>query len=110
MAPNMGTDLNGLSFPSNSPLPLDFFLKLPFQLNFSKFPQKVEIDMDSSLHHVLMEAEAAFDDGALSTLSPLPNILDTKLIAIGIPIEARVPRNPPSLCLRVGLITNVPTV
>ena len=51
-----------------------------------------------------------FDDGCLSTCHPLPNIFDTKLIAIGIPIEAGVPRNASSICSLVGLITNLPPV
>ena len=53
---------------------------------------------------------AVLDDDCLSTCSPDPNILDTKLIAIGIPIDASVPRNPPSICLRVGLIISRPPV
>ena len=38
------------------------------------------------------------------------NIFDTKLIAIGIPIEASVPKNPPSTCFLVGFMTNLPPV
>ena len=45
-------------------------------------------------------------DDPLSTCKPEPNIFETRLIAIGIPIDASVPRNPPSNCCRVGLITS----
>ena len=41
-------------------------------------------------------------------MKPPPSILDTRLTAIGIPIEASVPKNPPSICFLVCFITNRP--
>ena len=75
-----------------------------------------------SLHRVLMEEVVEHKhlpylmmnvyqlEVQLPAGRPEPNIFETKLIAVGIPIEASVPRNPPSICLRVGLITNRPPV
>ncbi|CAH3155356.1 unnamed protein product [Porites lobata] len=54
------------------------------------------------------QGELTYNNPESPNYCPPPNILDTRLIAIGIPIDARVPRNPPSICLRVGLITNRP--
>ena len=36
----MGTELNGLFFPSSKPLPLDFFFLTPIPIGFSQLPKK----------------------------------------------------------------------
>ena len=63
--------------------------------------------MGTVLHLEVHKHYSFFFDGALSTWRPPPSIFVTKLIAIGIPIEARVPKNPPTTCFLVGFKTDL---